>query len=155
MERAHPGPGPAHSAGTGPCKAVQAINVEFFGHTYVNFRWLFPHLNSYADLLRAHASAAPWEGQNALDAAFLAYSSVSVLRQQIHPSHRVHGIVEGRNWAANSSCGFLACGRCNDRTTVIPDYAKMTYIVRAPTWEETEVLRVRVTKCFEYAMPLK
>jgi len=50
----------------------------------------------------AHASASPWEGQNALDAAFLAYSAVAVLRQQIRPDHRVHGIVEGRNWEPNS-----------------------------------------------------
>jgi hypothetical protein len=38
---------------------------------------------------------------NALDAAFLAYSSISVLRQQIKPDHRVHGIVEGNNWTPN------------------------------------------------------
>lgn len=50
----------------------------------------------------AHAAAAPWEGRNALDAAFLAYSSVSMLRQQIKPTHRVHGVVYGDNWAANS-----------------------------------------------------
>jgi metal-dependent amidase/aminoacylase/carboxypeptidase family protein len=50
----------------------------------------------------AHASAAPWEAQNALDAAFLAYSAISVLRQQIKPTHRVHGIVEGKEWAPNS-----------------------------------------------------
>jgi metal-dependent amidase/aminoacylase/carboxypeptidase family protein len=31
----------------------------------------------------AHASASPWDGQNALDAAVLAYSSISTLRQQI------------------------------------------------------------------------
>lgn len=58
--------------------------------------------HSILKLSSAHASAAPWEGQNALDAAFLAYSAVSVLRQQIRPDHRVHGIVEGRNWAPNS-----------------------------------------------------
>jgi len=51
----------------------------------------------------AHASAAPWEAVNALDAAFLAYSNVSVLRQQMKPDHRVHGIVEGKNWAPNST----------------------------------------------------
>ncbi len=54
-------------------------------------------------------------------AAFLAYSAISVLRQQVRasivlpclilshkpdsiqikPTHRVHGIVEGRDWAAN------------------------------------------------------
>jgi len=91
--------------------------------------------SSFTDKLSAHAAASPWEGQNALDAAFLAYSSVSVLRQQIKPTHRVHGIVEGRNWAAN----------------IIPDYAKMTWYVRAPTWAEVEVLRDRVQACFEAA----
>lgn len=49
----------------------------------------------------AHAGAAPWEGTNALDAAFLAYSGVSVLRQQVRPDHRVHGVVYGKNWVAN------------------------------------------------------
>lgn len=51
----------------------------------------------------AHAAAAPWEGVNALDAAFLAYSNISVLRQQIKPTHRVHGIVEGKNWSPGGS----------------------------------------------------
>ena len=39
----------------------------------------------------------------------------------------------------------------NDLTTtlVIPDYAKLRYIVRAPTWAELEVLRERVRACFE------
>ena len=51
----------------------------------------------------AHASAAPWEAQNALDAAFVAYSAISVLRQQIKPDHRVHGIVVGREWTPNGA----------------------------------------------------
>jgi len=55
----------------------------------------------------AHASAAPWEGQNALDAAFITYGSISALRQQVKPTHRIHGIVEGRDWAANSKRSIL------------------------------------------------
>ena len=39
----------------------------------------------------AHASAFPWDGVNALDAAVLCYQNVSVLRQQLKPSWRVHG----------------------------------------------------------------
>lgn len=112
----HPGPGELNSAGVGPSLACQPVDVEFFGHG-------------------AHAAWAPWEAQNALDAAFLAYSSVSVLRQQIKPTHRVHGIVSGRDWAPN----------------IIPDYAKMQWIVRAPTWDEVEVLRERVLACFRAA----
>ncbi|CAG7847005.1 Peptidase M20 domain-containing protein 2 AltName: Full=Aminoacylase-1-like protein 2 [Serendipita indica DSM 11827] len=112
----HPGPGPRNTTGTGPSLAITGIEVEYFGHT-------------------AHASAAPWEGQNALDAAFLAYSSVSVLRQQIKPTHRVHGIVEGRDWAPN----------------IIPDYAKMRWLVRAPSAAEVDILRERVINCFKGA----
>ncbi|PCH36418.1 amidohydrolase [Wolfiporia cocos MD-104 SS10] len=112
----HPGGGPANWSSIGPSLASQHLIVEFFGHG-------------------AHAAWAPWEAQNALDAAFLAYSSVSVLRQQIKPTHRVHGIVSGKDWAPN----------------IIPDYAKMRWIVRAPTWAELEVLRERVKKCFEAA----
>lgn len=76
----------------------------------------------------AHAAAAPWEGINALDAAFLAYSSISVLRQQMKPTHRVHGIVEGKDWAPNGevSVGFRKMD-IDTINLVIPDYAKMRY----------------------------
>lgn len=39
----------------------------------------------------SHASAYPWEGVNALDAAVMAYSNISVLRQQLKPDWRIHG----------------------------------------------------------------
>jgi hypothetical protein len=57
------------------------------------------HVPSY--LLRAHAALSPWQGQNALDAAVAAYTNVSLLRQQVKPSHRIHGVFEGKDWAAN------------------------------------------------------
>ncbi|KAL4917666.1 hypothetical protein BDW62DRAFT_218015 [Aspergillus aurantiobrunneus] len=40
----------------------------------------------------AHAAAAPWEGINALDAIVAAYVNISLLRQQILPSQRIHGL---------------------------------------------------------------
>jgi len=83
----------------------------------------------------AHAAAAPWEGKNALDAAVLAYSSVAALRQQIKPNCRVHGTIEGNNWEPN----------------VIPDYAKMRWIVRAPSYTELTDLLKRVRNCIEAA----
>ncbi|KAG6845453.1 hypothetical protein H0H93_016088, partial [Arthromyces matolae] len=67
--RSHPGPGPAHISTDGPLTAAQLILVEFKGRT-------------------AHAAAAPWEGINALDAAVAAYTSISYLRQQLHPEIR-------------------------------------------------------------------
>ncbi|KAI0824377.1 amidohydrolase [Trametes gibbosa] len=112
----HPTAGPDNFSAIWPGVACQPIEVEFFGHG-------------------AHAASAPWEAQNALDAAFIAYASISALRQQIKPDHRVHGIVLGRDWAPN----------------VIPDYAKLRYIVRAPTWVELEALRARVKACFDAA----
>lgn len=51
--------------------------------------------------ISAHAGNAPWEGANALDAAFLAYSNVSVLRQQIKPDHRITGVIQGCKGATN------------------------------------------------------
>ena len=79
----------------------------------------------------AHAGLSPWEGKNALDAAVLAYSSVGLLRQQIPPTHRVHGIFGGQDWAANSPC-LLSPSRasliCNFFYIVIPDKATMRYV---------------------------
>ncbi|KAH9807887.1 amidohydrolase [Melampsora americana] len=84
----------------------------------------------------AHAAGAPWEGVNALDAAVAAYTSISILRQQIHPTHRVHGIIQGsERWTAN----------------VIPDYACLKYGIRAPTSEEMLKLKERVYNCFKAA----
>ncbi|EPQ52815.1 amidohydrolase [Gloeophyllum trabeum ATCC 11539] len=114
----HPGPGPNHSIGIGPSLAVQSIEIEYHGHT-------------------AHASASPWEGINALDAAFLAYSNVAVLRQQIKPTHRVHGVIRG--------------GKDELAANVIPDYTKMLWLVRAPSYAELEILRERVKACFSAA----
>ncbi|EGG00930.1 amidohydrolase [Melampsora larici-populina 98AG31] len=84
----------------------------------------------------AHAAGAPWEGVNALDAAVAAYTSISTLRQQIHPTHRVHGIIQGsERWTAN----------------VIPDYACLKYGIRAPTSKEMLELKERVFNCFKAA----
>jgi hypothetical protein len=69
----------------------------------------------------AHAAYAPWEAQNALDAAFLAYSGISVLRQQMKPTHRVHGVVSGKDLEANgrSYCGSLAINKVKLMVCVI------------------------------------
>ncbi|KAG1822406.1 hypothetical protein EV424DRAFT_1472195 [Suillus variegatus] len=111
-----PGPGPHHFISLTNCLAFSFITVKYQGHT-------------------AHAGLSPWEGKNALDAAVLAYNNVSILPQQIKPTHRVHGIFEGNNWAPN----------------IIPDQATMKWIVRAPTTSEMEDTRRRVTACFEAA----
>lgn len=65
---------------------------------------------------RAHAALSPWEGTNALDAAVLAYNNISALRQQLRPTHRVHGIIEGKDWAPN----------------IIPDFSRFMYVDPRP-----------------------
>lgn len=112
----HPGAGPPHSTSIGSSNAMESIQVEYFGHA-------------------AHAGGAPWEGTNALDAAFLAYSSISMLRQQMKPDHRVHGVVQGKDWVPN----------------IIPDYSKMHWLARAPTSAELGILVKRVQNCLEAA----
>ncbi|KIK68291.1 hypothetical protein GYMLUDRAFT_256039 [Collybiopsis luxurians FD-317 M1] len=112
----HPAPGPKGSASLSSCLAVQRISAEYSGHT-------------------AHAALSPWEGRNALDAAVTAYNSISALRQQLKPNVRVHGIIDGKEWAAN----------------VIPDNARYLCYVRASTRAEQEVAMERVMPCFEAA----
>ena len=85
----------------------------------------------------AHAALSPWEGQNALDAAVLAYTNISLLRQQVKPSHRIHGVFHGKDWTPNSThstCilsftpGSSGCLFIHFFFSVIPDYAKMSYV---------------------------
>ncbi|KAJ6588326.1 hypothetical protein B0H19DRAFT_1205843 [Mycena capillaripes] len=112
----HPAPGPKGSVSLSSCLALERIEVEYFGHT-------------------AHAALSPWEGRNALDAAVLGYNNISALRQQLKPTHRVHGIFEGKDWAPN----------------IIPDYAKFICYVRAPTRAEQKETMKRVLPCFDAA----
>ena len=83
----------------------------------------------------AHAAAFPWEGINALDAAVMAYNNISMLRQQMKPTWRVHGIISEGGVKPN----------------IIPEQTQLQYIIRAPTSEEVKVLRQKVTSCFEAA----
>ncbi|KAG8216048.1 hypothetical protein J3R82DRAFT_8047 [Butyriboletus roseoflavus] len=112
----HPAPGPPHAASLSSSLAVLQRQVDYTGHT-------------------AHAGLSPWEGQNALDAAVLAYTNVGLLRQQIKPTHRVHGVFGGQDWAPNSLC----------------DQSCIRWYVRAPTTKEVFGTAARVKGCFEYA----
>jgi len=62
-----------------------------------------PGMCDTSRLAGLHLTVNGREGTNALDAAFLAYSGISVLRQQIKPDHRVHGIIQGQDLNANGS----------------------------------------------------
>jgi amidohydrolase len=83
----------------------------------------------------AHASADPWEGVNALDACIQTFNAISMLRQQMRPECRIHGIITHGGAAAN----------------IIPERAAATFYVRAPRIDEMWELYRRVVACAEGA----
>ncbi len=80
----------------------------------------------------AHASAFPERGVNAADAATVAQVAIGLLRQQLPQESRVHGIVTDAGVAPN----------------IIPDHARMRYLVRAPRRDDLADLEARVERCF-------
>src|SRR5256714_6436382 len=83
----------------------------------------------------AHASADPWEGINALDAVIQTFNAVSMLRQQVRPECRIHGIITNGGAAPN----------------IIPEFAAAMFYVRAPKIDEMWKLHARVVACAEGA----
>lgn len=76
----------------------------------------------------AHASAQPFMGRNALDAASLAYQGIGLLRQQLPPSDRVHAVVaEG-----------------GERPNIIPERAVLNLYVRSLYPETLRISSERV-----------
>jgi amidohydrolase len=99
---------------TGSCLAVSHFDVHFTGK-------------------EAHASAAPWEGVNALDAMTIAQVALGLLRQQLPPGDQVHGVITHGGAAPN----------------VIPAAVTARYMARSRTIEGLHVLEPRLKACFE------
>ncbi|KAL2175186.1 uncharacterized protein P884DRAFT_206751 [Thermothelomyces heterothallicus CBS 202.75] len=117
----HPGPGhhmpaPLRGVAFAPMLANVKMRVHFAGR-------------------EAHASIAPWDGVNALDAVCLSYNAISMLHQQIRPYERIHGV-------------FRSAG---DRPNVTPADCTVEYYCRSATKCGAEVLWQRMQKCFEGA----
>ena len=81
----------------------------------------------------AHASAFPEHGVNALDALTVAQTAIGLLRQHLHATDRVHGIVTAGGDAPN----------------VVPAETTAHFIVRARGLAELVETRQRVMRCFE------
>ena len=83
----------------------------------------------------AHAALAPYQGLNALDAVVLGYNAVSMLRQQIRPTERIHSaILEG-----------------GKRPNIITSATTTEYYVRSNTLREANELQKRVKACLDGA----
>ncbi|MBN3323144.1 P20D2 protein, partial [Atractosteus spatula] len=83
----------------------------------------------------SHAAAYPWQGVNALDAAVLAYNNLSLLRQQLKPDWRLHGIIKHGGVKPN----------------IIPAYSEMVFYLRTPKRWDLPVLREKAERCFRSA----
>lgn len=83
----------------------------------------------------AHASASPWEGRNALDAFVQSYVAISTLRQAMHPTDKIHGIITHGGDAPN----------------IIPSYTRAEWYVRAATQLRLDELFAQVRTIFESA----
>lgn len=95
---------------------IQRCTVQFYGRN-------------------AHAAARPQDGINALDALVMAYNGVSMLRQQLAPDCRVHGVIT----------------KGGVRPNIIPDHTVAEFYVRSTDDARLVDLRARVQACFEGA----
>src|SRR5437016_8368780 len=143
--RIHLGGTPAEERGGGKVKLIQGgvlkdVDAAMMVHGFD--QWV-----GHADLLgivrvgfewkgkAAHASADPWEGVNALDAAVQTYNNVAMLRQQVRPDARLHGIITHGGAAPN----------------IIPEFAAATFYVRSLSVDYMWDLQKRVIRCAEGA----
>jgi metal-dependent amidase/aminoacylase/carboxypeptidase family protein len=76
----------------------------------------------------AHAGGNPWNGVNALDAFVASYNNISLLRQQIHDTDRIHAAILDAPKVAN----------------VIPAYTKVMFTTRSETLKGLKELTSRV-----------
>lgn len=101
---------------TRPRLALTASDVEFFGTT-------------------AHASASPWLGRSALDAMEVFEHAMSLMREHIQPTARIHRVIKNGGAVAN----------------VIPDYSKVQVWLRDSNGSSVEEMIGRMRKAAEGA----
>ncbi|WP_157037643.1 M20 family metallopeptidase [Ornithinibacillus californiensis] len=104
------------TAVTGESLAVDPLDFHFYGKA-------------------AHASGAPEQGINALDAVIQLFVGINALRQQLPSEVRVHGIITHGGDAPN----------------IIPDYAVARFYIRAESWKKTEEVSTKVRAIAEGA----
>lgn len=79
----------------------------------------------------AHASVAPWDGINALNAAQLMFHGVDMLRQHVKPDVRMHGIIKDGGMAPN----------------IVPEIASAEFYVRSLDRKYLNELVEKVDNC--------
>ena len=83
-----------------PSLGIVKVKCEFFGKA-------------------AHASSWPWRGVNALNAMIQLFVSLDMMRQQVRPDARIHGVIT----------------KGGDQANIIPEHTAAEFYLRAPTRE--------------------
>jgi len=96
--------------------AVISLDIEFYGKP-------------------AHASSAPWDGINALEAMIQSFNGINSLRQHIKNKARIHGVITDGGKVPN----------------VIPEHSAGAFMIRATEDAYLEELREKVLNCFKAA----
>ena len=81
--------------------------------------------------VNAHAASNPWQGVNALDATVQGYTNVAMMRQQMKPSWRVHGVITDGGTEPN----------------IIPAISTSRWYIRAPNMADLAELHDKVEGC--------
>ncbi|XP_060763310.1 peptidase M20 domain-containing protein 2-like [Neoarius graeffei] len=118
----------------------EGLDVVFMAHPSQEDAVYIPNVAAHEVVVKyhghaSHASAYPWEGVNALDAAVMAYCNMSVLRQQLRPDWRVHGIIRHGGVKPN----------------IIPDYTELQYYLRTPSHRDLPNIQAKAEACFQAA----
>ncbi|KAJ5407992.1 hypothetical protein N7509_001875 [Penicillium cosmopolitanum] len=79
----------------------------------------------------AHSAANPWDGINALDAVVAGYNNVSLLRQQMNPTQRLH-------------CAIIDAPK---RTNIIAGQTSIAWQCRSPKMNDLQSLTERLCAC--------
>ena len=91
--------------------ALDPIDIEFWGKA-------------------AHASTAPEQGINALDALILTYNGINALRQHLPKDVQIHGVILDGGSAPN----------------IVPDYSRGRFYLRAQTRARVDATHQKVQK---------
>lgn len=116
--------------------AFEGVDAALMVHPYDSYRINEGSLAARGIDLRfkgrsAHASSDADHAINALDAAVQTYNAISMLRQQLSPDVRVHGV-------------FTHAG---DTPNVVPDLASLRFRVRARSVDRLDEVLERVLAC--------
>ncbi|MCI9476469.1 M20 family metallopeptidase [Anaerovoracaceae bacterium 41-7] len=120
--------------------AFDGYDMAIMVHLY-NGNLLAPKLQCLASYLyefhgtAAHASAAPWEGRNAFNAAQLMFHAVDMLRQHVKPDAQFHGIIRNGGEAPN----------------IVPEKVSAEFYIRALDKKYLQKLIDQVDLCAEGA----